>query len=352
MGVAQGAILNSLTPLFPVADASGAVLFSRIGDFLSDQGLPPTPVNYAFAHTVVSGSEPALTIEIASRTYGKVRLTQRDFAELGISIDTEAADPNVVAERRDTELLAAQAQMQMEGFVGMVHAMHCHTRDFGRDLAASADALDGLPVPADDLSRIARAMVVRLREAEVELDQAHREAEELRSALAAARGDALSDPLTGLPNRRALEQAFGERIAAGKLPSVAICDVDHFKRVNDQFGHAVGDRVLRGFAVALSGACEGQFVARYGGEEFAILFDGPPLAAISTLEEARRVISGKRFRLRDSKAVIGRITFSTGVSSTVASDTLASVIDRADALLYEAKTAGRDCIFSDGDIAD
>lgn len=339
----------------PAGGQGARALYERIGAFLFDQRIDPTPANFALAYTVLTDPQSSVAVEVANRTDGAVRLSQRDLDELGLRIERQALEA-AVGEPAATELMAATAQQQMEGFADVVVRMHTHARDFGRDLIASADAIErsrteqgGTRVFVDDVARITGAMIARVREAEQRLEDAHREAEGLREALEAARGDALSDPLTGLPNRRAFEQAYAARQAAGGA-CIAICDVDHFKLVNDQFGHAVGDRVLKSIASALSSACQGHFVARYGGEEFAILFDGPLAAAIATIDEARRNVSRRRFRLRETDAVIGTITFSTGISAGVAGEPLVPIFERADALLYAAKAAGRDTIFADGDV--
>jgi diguanylate cyclase len=335
---------------------SARALYDRIGQFLFDQRIEPTPGNFALAYAVVTDPASRVAIEIAARTDGAVRLSQRDLKELGLLVER---DRRVLAdgEAGGEAALAVMAESQMAGFSDVVDRMHTHARDFGRDLIASADAIErsrseqgGTPIFVDDVARITGAMIARVREAESRLAEAHREAQELREALETARGDALSDPLTGLPNRRAFERAYAERQGAGET-CVAICDVDHFKLVNDQFGHAVGDRVLRAIAAALSSSCEGHFVARYGGEEFAILFDGPLATAVATIDEARRSVGRRRFRVRESDAVIGTVTFSTGVSAGGADEALSAVFERADALLYAAKGSGRDAIFADGDIS-
>src|SRR3546814_1215796 len=89
-----------------------------------------------------------------------------------------------------------------------------------------------------------------------------------------ARADAQRDPLAQLPNRRVLEERYAIPTDAHAAICLAMCDIDHFKQVNDRFGHAVGDRVLRAIGTALDDICVDHLVARYGGEEFAVLFTG------------------------------------------------------------------------------
>ena len=104
--------------------------------------------------------------------------------------------------------------------------------------------------------------------------QSAMEAQSLRVRLADAVEEALSDCLTGLPNRRAFEQRCQALPGSATELSVALCDVDYFKSINDAHGHAVGDRILVAVAEILADICEGHMVARIGGEEFAVLFEG------------------------------------------------------------------------------
>ena len=165
---------------------------------------------------------------------------------------------------------------------------------------------------------------------------------ELRAKLEEARDNARRDPLTALPNRRAFEEAYAAQAATGARLCVAVCDVDHFKLVNDRFGHAVGDRVLKAIGAALVKACEGHMVARYGGEEFAVLFSDASIdVARATLEEARCSVAAKRYRLRESDEPLGAVTFSAGLTEASKGEALGTAFGRADRLLYTAKHAGR-----------
>jgi diguanylate cyclase len=130
---------------------------------------------------------------------------------------------------------------------------------------------------------------------------------------------------------------------------LAVCDVDRFKRVNDQFGHSVGDRVLRAIAAALREACASHFVARYGGEEFVVLFQGEDAEqARATLETARVAVAAKRYRIRETDAPLGAVTFSGGIAVAEPGEPLCSVFGRADRFLYLAKDNGRNQLCSNG----
>lgn len=346
---------------------SSARLFERIRDFLLDQRLSPDPRHYHFAHRVMTETDGALARSVQALVEGGFRLTARDIETLGG--ETAGPAPSSVVplvrpafppeHRRDPRTatadavalaladgLIARTQAQVADFSDMVHAIRTETEDFSRDLAASADAIHGTS-DLEEVVRLTSMMMARVQAAESRLADATIEAGELRAALEEARENARRDPLTDLPNRRAFEEAFA-RAAAGQPIHVALCDVDRFKSVNDRFGHAVGDRVLKAIAAALGSACEGHLVARHGGEEFAVLFVGVDRAvAVATLETARAEVAARRFRVRESKEQIGTVTFSAGMSLATPGEDLGHVLARADALLYAAKDAGRDRLHAD-----
>jgi two-component system cell cycle response regulator len=156
---------------------------------------------------------------------------------------------------------------------------------------------------------------------------------------------AMSDPLTGLLNRRAFVEAMERNLAAlerhGTATSVALLDVDHFKRVNDTHGHDAGDLVLTGIADVLrAGARRNDVVARWGGEELVLglSYTGLPAAGLVG-ERVRRAIMGHPFRLADGTELL--VTASVGVAAAVRGEPLAALIARADRAMYLAKTQGR-----------
>jgi len=324
-------------------------LYDQIGDFLVDQRLDADPGNYAFAYHLLADPDGPLSRAVYALTEGGVRLTRRDIETLGCEMPQPA---NVKEAKQKTDGLVARTQMQVEGFQDMVTAMRAETEGFGRDLAASAEAIsrstDSSTPAIGEVARLTTAMLDRVRSAEARLESATREATDLRRELEEARDNARRDPLTDLPNRRALEEAYTAQVAAGASICLAVCDVDHFKSVNDRFGHAVGDRVLKAIAETLGQTCASHLVTRYGGEEFAVLFTGIDIeTARVTLDTARAKVATKRYRLRESDAPLGEITFSAGLSAAQPGDGLSTVFHRADRLLYAAKTAGRNRLHVD-----
>ena len=325
-------------------------LYLAIGAFLTDQRLAIDPVNYAFAHRVLSQPNGPLALAVRALTDDGVRLSSRDIEALGGEYrvggrDAAAAVPEPAGKQADR--LVAQTQLQVEGFADMVSAMRDEAQGFGRDLAASADAMRGTE-GGHHIVALTAAMIERIHASETRLEAATREANALREQLEEARDDARRDPLTDLPNRRGFVEAFAARSAAGEQLCLAVCDVDHFKLVNDRFGHAIGDRVLSVLGDSLAEACKGHVVSRYGGEEFAILFSGiEPEAARELLDYARGRIASRRYRVRENAEPLGAITFSAGFVAVVPDETIEIAFARADALLYAAKAAGRNCVRGD-----
>lgn len=163
------------------------------------------------------------------------------------------------------------------------------------------------------------------------------------------RRNATQDALTALPNRTAIAEAFGrERLRAERRKhpiAVALIDFDHFKSINDEFGHAVGDGVLRrGSATIVDALRPADVVGRWGGEELLVVLPN------TRLEPARRAIEGALAAVRalDMPVHGGRvsITFSAGVVEMVGNESLDDLVARADVALYEAKRAGRDRVIA------
>jgi diguanylate cyclase len=122
-----------------------------------------------------------------------------------------------------------------------------------------------------------------------------------------------------------------------------MCDIDHFKRFNDTYGHVVGDQALRLIAAAMSRAVRDQDTpARYGGEEFAVVLPNTSLdQAVAAAENLRRAIMEKKVVKRSTGEDLGRITVSIGVAQFQFTDSAQSFIERADGHLYAAKRTGR-----------
>jgi diguanylate cyclase len=171
----------------------------------------------------------------------------------------------------------------------------------------------------------------------------------LTESLRRAQSEALLDSLTGLKNRRGLERAIEDllREPDGLLGSaLLLADIDHFKVVNDTYGHVLGDKVIRAVAHVLRSSIKGRDVAaRLGGEEFAILLPQTSLnGAAAVAEQIRGTVAQGRICRPDGNESIGQVTLSVGVAVAKVGDTLEALLERADAAMYTAKRGGRNRI--------
>ena len=160
---------------------------------------------------------------------------------------------------------------------------------------------------------------------------------------------AMTDGLTGLHNRRWLSDSFKRqmhRCELDKLPcTVIMLDIDHFKEVNDQYGHIAGDRILCGVAQALLNTMRpADLIARYGGEEFALCLPDTSIKDSRLISERLRIsIANTTTTFEDGK-LLPAVTVSLGVAQMQPGQTLDSLISAADSALYRAKAQGRNCI--------
>ena len=197
-------------------------------------------------------------------------------------------------------------------------------------------------------SEAADALIVeRISRLNDELTDLNRELRKKEQALERAneriRRIARTDPLTGLPNRRHFNERLSDTMSAVKrhaFPlSITMADLDHFKDVNDTYGHDTGDKVLKLFANLLQESCRREDIAaRWGGEEFIVMMPyTPPENAKTFAERVRR-----SFKEAECEGVDQSFSASFGVSGYSEEDTQDSLLNRADQALYKAKDNGRD----------
>jgi len=193
-----------------------------------------------------------------------------------------------------------------------------------------------------------RALRDRLRLSKSEIS-------DLQQSLEAIRAESLTDPLTGLGNRkyfdRSIDVAVENALANGEPLSLLMFDIDHFKSFNDSYGHLTGDQVLRLVGMSLKQTIKGQDItARYGGEEFAVVLPNTALRqALTVADHIRRAVMAKELKKKSTGEILGRVTISVGVSMLKPGDDTDSLIERADACLYAAKRNGRNRVICEVD---
>lgn len=310
----------------------------KVIDFLSMQRLEATPRNYTLGYALVTRSSEEIDKAVRAITDDGVRLTQAEADDIldRFGLEGVRAVAMPTSENGEEALLH-----QMLRFGDLANDTRTATTAFGRDLDAQKDVLRENP----QLAAVVAAMVERTRRAEMELASSMDEIGRLRQDLESARDDASRDKLTGLPNRRALDERLADIDRRGASCAIAICDIDRFKRINDTHGHGVGDRVITSVGQVIAKACAGQMVGRWGGEEFMVVMEGVSAAeGAEIVDAARDILSRKSFKLRESDEPLGQVTFSAGVAVERGTAESARV---ADERLYIAKQGGRNRVVHD-----
>lgn len=322
-------------------------LMGQISTFLVDNDLDITPENLSIAHAAFTGSDLKLARKITERQTAREPVTQ-DWLN---SVANSHAGPT--NEEPDLSRLVAKLDSSIESFSNSTRNAHKVAANYGSELAKHAETMEESQTTGmvlTSLAELTKAMLERTQQVEAEMKRSEQEANSLRKSLAKAQRDAEIDHLTGLPNRRAfeglLETNFREAQKMIEPLSVAFCDIDHFKNVNDTHGHDTGDRVIQAIGQVLARISnENCHVARHGGEEFVMLFRGlTQREAQERLDEARELMASRRFVNRTTDEPIGRITFSGGVADVFAFPDPRAALQAADEALYRAKQSGRNRI--------
>ncbi|MDJ0832809.1 MAG: GGDEF domain-containing protein [Gammaproteobacteria bacterium] len=312
----------------------------------SQLNLSATPVNYALLYTYVAGTDLALNEQLDSLIKQEGGL-QDDQAESLFQKHICSSGDQVDNQMRQ-ELLHMMAPIigSLVDIAGKTAVSNDELEKHIKALAKTSDPKQTIKVAADILSET-RNFVSEARNFENNLNQTTQEIRYLRDELETAKKEATIDALTGLSNRRSFDRAILDAQQACAEENENFCllivDIDHFKQVNDNHGHLIGDKVLIGVArLMMKNMRGGDFLARFGGEEFAIILrDTPITGAFSVAENLRKAI--KRLQLKHLKTgeLIEDVTVSIGVANYRKGEPLEEFIARCDKALYRAKTTGR-----------
>lgn len=251
---------------------------------------------------------------------------------------------------------AARITSEQENMLALMRNMASWTNDFAGDFTRYQSQMESLSRVAADKKTVGTKeevqklldQIVNANEAlQSRLNSAEQKLENQTKQLAGYLTEARTDGLTGLANRKAfdqmLDECFNKWQQSKTTFSLAMIDVDHFKKVNDTYGHPAGDSVLKEMATRiLEVKHDSLLIARYGGEEFAVLFNGPEDEAAKIMEGLRQSVVAKPF---EADGVSIPITMSCGVSKILTDERVGKLVRRADEALYSAKMGGRNRVF-------
>ncbi|MEO8318305.1 MAG: GGDEF domain-containing protein [Bradyrhizobium sp.] len=318
---------------------------------MAQQRVPPTPNNFHVWFKYSLGTSPvlkrAIDILIGNKRKFDAQTNQELFATYvgtqgadGVSVNNVSQQLHSVMESAKLFLATAIAdnRLQMQAI---------------SDVADQNEAGVDPKLLVESLVRELAKAAARATEMEANFVEKTRELDTIRDSLNKSEERARTDALTELPNRRALEDFFRTaQITAMEEDeplSVFLIDIDHFKKFNDNFGHVVGDQVIRLVAKVLRERVRDKDLpARYGGEELIAVLPGAELAACRMVaERIRRAIAECKITRRSTGEVIPSITVSIGVAQFQLGESMTDLIDRCDRALYQAKRNGRNCIVTE-----
>jgi diguanylate cyclase len=323
-------------------------LYEEIGSFMMAHDLDLTPINFGMAHDYITGNDHAVEKAVRQVLQQRGKITNGWVEELIARRNAHQVTPESLAE------MLGRVEENLTEVTGLVDQSRTSAKDYGAALQEQVRELDDAEGTGPALAKLVsltRAMVEKTRMVEAQMRDSQKQTRMLQQSLETARRAAEHDHLTGLPNRRAFEARLAEEsraaLASGEPLSVAFCDIDHFKRVNDTHGHDTGDRVLKfvgGVLSKISGdKCH---VARHGGEEFVLLFRGRTAQeACAVVDKAREDLLDRSLVNRSTGERMEPVTFSGGVANVLAYDDARAALKAADRALYLAKEHGRNRVY-------
>lgn len=339
----------------PQADALDAyILAGRAFEQIQQYQTPPLPSTYSLWYSYVSGENSELVACVDDVLSKNDTLSLYEICEISSSYS-----PSESAESAQQEI-GKEIENEISNVLGLIEDSVKNNDSLGAALEGVEEVLPGTSATGELQSAVAalitenRRMVGSARDLNDGLRESQKQIERLNRELEEVQNQSLLDPLTRVANRRAFERCIQSELSQVEEHGGDLClvlaDIDHFKRVNDTFGHPAGDHVLQEFAQIVQRHVKGQdMVARYGGEEFAVVLPKTDIfAALNLMVRVKQDIERTQFSFGDPPLSLGYLTASFGISAFKPGSDAADLISRADTKLYEAKNAGRNAVKAEG----
>ncbi|PHS29541.1 MAG: GGDEF domain-containing protein [Robiginitomaculum sp.] len=313
---------------------------------LADHNLETTPDNYQLFHGYVADKKPALVKEMRPLlTSGPLNQSACTSLHRRYFGGTDLVDQALQTGGKFSEEIGTVLRMLSAAEKNAVE--YEKTLSGATDILENASSNKSLKEMVDTLLTATTKMHEHTHQLEQKLNKTTAEVDSLRDNLELVRTEAMTDALTGIANRKRFDEFILQQCntaeANGQALSLVLCDIDHFKRFNDTWGHQTGDQIIRFVASCLQRhAAKSHLVARYGGEEFAVIMpltDGQ--AAFDMADNIRASVESKKLLRKSTNEDMGTVTISLGVAQFTPDDAIEDLIERADEALYRSKHAGR-----------
>jgi len=311
-------------------------------DFLSSHLIAPTPVNYSVIYLYISNENEMLSAAIDKKLQQGKLITADFIADLFkryVSF-AQQIENTVLAPFEQT---LSETLKQISKQVSNEDKAVNNLQKLDKILAKSKNngAMESIVSYLFNTINSTKAQHEALSQ---KLTTTQQEINQLKDKLASSREEALVDSLTGLLNRRGCDEKLQDLDHADTHSSLAI-DIDHFKKVNDTFGHFIGDKVIQRIAKTIKTHIGEQDLAvRFGGEEFVVVMTNTPIAeARKIAEEIRLSISKMKLKQRETNTYLPPISVSIGIAQNDNISDWTTLFEQADHALYQAKNAGRNC---------
>lgn len=337
----------------PTQNMPGADVANQIMHAMRNMGISPIPRNYNLFYEAFIGSNPALSKELL-QLGGKA--TQEELDELGTRYFNHSHSKIIetVHEKLHLELEALLTVLKHEqSSLEQYNRLLDETRERISVKSATSTSLVGTAIAI--LSEATGNKIIQGENSSKDLDRHAEEMQQVRLELDEYKRIANTDSLTRLSNRRAFDEKLASTYDTSfglHLSSLILLDIDNFKRVNDTYGHPVGDKILASVASVIRKSVRKDiFVARNGGEEFAIIVDNMNANEVREMcERIRLSLENTPFRNSKTGVDYGQITVSIGYAMASQAQNPVELYAHSDVALYNAKTSGRNrtILFEDG----
>ena len=324
---------------------------------MSKHNVPVTPRNYTVWYEYVSGSNNELRSTIDTMIEKEESFSEEQNEILYSRFCAEKDENELRKLREDLQQIVVSALSEVSDLSGQAEKYESLISKSVDDLSEDASAetiknvVSEIIIETKAIGSFGKSLHDKLKETTEELETLQKEFEQAKTA-------ATIDFLTGVANRKAFDETLAKCVSEANSDHNDLCllmiDIDHFKRFNDEFGHIVGDEVLKFVTKKTNEIVRGRdFLARFGGEEFVVILPQTPLLGAKTVaENIRAFFSEAKLTAVATSKKLGKVTVSIGAALYRPGEPIETFINRSDQALYFAKDSGRNRVATESDLAD